>query len=155
MTKAPVTLVQDQQPPVRPAPSKDKWPVLQGRWISSKTEAEAVKEMVAEYSTPASPVWICTRVMQLLGHFYAGELPSIVHEGVSSDWLQELCDLPDWAIDAACRWWVGRDNKKRGKRPLPGDISERAEEIMAGLRIAKTQIERYEKHGDNPPEYLK
>ncbi len=155
MTKAPVTLVQDQQPPVRPAPSKDKWPVLQGRWISSKAEAVAIRKMVADHSTPASPVWICTRAMQLLGHFYAGELPEIVQNGVSSDWLQELADLPDWAIDAACRWWVGRDNKKRAKRPLPGDISQRAFDEMAGIRIAEGTLRRYEKHGDNPPEYLK
>ena len=111
--------------------------------------------MARDLGKPADPVFVSTWVITLLHHYYVGELPEVAQDGIARHWLIELAEYPDWAIDAACTWWVSRNNPKRNKKPLPGDISARAHEEMAPIRTAKLQVERYAKFGDNPPEFLK
>ena len=75
-------------------------------------------------------------------------------QSMGEDWTRELAGYPDWAIENALGWWISRDNKRRGKKPLPGDISEAAHRAAALLIAAKTQIAMYEKYGDNPPSFV-
>jgi len=63
--------------------------------------------------------------------------------------------FPARAIEAAFSWWVGRANRKRGKKPFPGDIGERAQ-IEAGIiAMGRKQVAVYERYGENPPDFLK
>jgi hypothetical protein len=113
-----------------------------------------VQAIVDDLSAPADPQQIAVDVVTLLHHFYVSEIPQAAQDGIADHWLVELEGYPDWAIEAACRWWVSRHNAKR-KKPLPGDISGRAHDIMIPVRTAALQVERYSIYGDDPPSFLK
>lgn len=106
-------------------------------------------------SVPARSEFIAGRVTALLSNYYVAEIPDQIAESVARDWIKELEPYPAWAIDNACRWWGSRENKKRGKKPIWGDIGERCELEMGIVRLAEAQIRFYRKHGDNPPDFLK
>ncbi|WP_306150680.1 hypothetical protein [Roseovarius sp. MMSF_3281] len=67
-------------------------------------------------------------------------------EGIADDWVDELNGLPAWAIQKACQWWIGADNPDRRKRPLPGDISQRARKEMGIIRCAELALERHDQN---------
>ena len=62
--------------------------------------------------------------------------------------------LPGWAIEAACSWWLSRHNPSRRKKPLPGDISERAHLEARIITAGRKQVEWYEKYVDDPPAFI-
>lgn len=126
-------------------------PVLQGRYPTTKTEASEAAEAVHALSVKASSGFIATEVYTLLSHYFVNDLPESVQAKIASQWHRELDGLPAWAIEAACAWWVGRNNDKRGKKPLPGDISARATMEMSPVRFAAKQVEAYQAYGDTPP----
>lgn len=99
--------------------------------------------------------WIAGQVFALLSEYYTAELPASVRDVITARWIKELRDFPAWAIEDACDWWVSRNNRERKRKPVSGDIGARCQEITAPLRAAKTQIERYERYGDNPPSVLR
>ena len=70
---------------------------------------------------------------------------------MAEDWQHELRDYPSWAINAACRWWMGAENEKRRQKPLPGDIASRAHKEMEPLRFADLKLGAFERHGYRAP----
>lgn len=64
-------------------------------------------------------------------------MPDKVMAAIAEDWVQELSDYPEWALQKAFRWWIGRENEKRRQKPVPGDISDRAYVEMSIVRAAK------------------
>jgi hypothetical protein len=130
-------------------------PVLLGRYPSDKAEADRVKAMLPSLSAPAKPQQVAQMVAVLLNMYFVVDQRSEVFKGIASRWLAELEDFPEWAIDRAVTWWIGRDNPKRDRRPMPGDIAARAKREMGHINAARQQIKFFEKYGDNPPDFVK
>ncbi|PHS21752.1 MAG: hypothetical protein COA84_15165 [Robiginitomaculum sp.] len=76
----------------------------------------------------------------MLVHYFAGaDLGNFAHS-IGEDYSHELSIFPSWAITKARRWWLSKENPKRRYKPLPGDLSERAEKEMAFVRIAQKNL---------------
>ena len=130
-------------------------PAFKGRYIASSEEVEATATAIEELEKRPPLEWVAARIYALLHHYFVAEVPLSVQEAIGAQWLGELKDFPAWAIEDACAWWVGRNNSKRGKKPVPGDIGEVCERLTAPLRVARIQIERRQRHGDNPPAFMR
>lgn len=65
------------------------------------------------------------RVASLLDPYFEKDTPQAIREMQARDWADELAEYPQWAIDAAVKWWISADNKDRRKRPMAGDIAAR------------------------------
>lgn len=134
---------------------KTSLPPLLGRYPTSREEADRVAEVLEQIGKPAAPQWIAQRVVKLLTHYFVADVHPEALKGVAADWQRELAGLPEWAIDAACGWWLSRHNPKRRNKPMPGDISERAHKEAAVVDVGRVAIKNYGKYGDNPPAFLK
>ena len=64
---------------------------------------------------------------------------------IADDWHHELRDYPAWAIQNACRWWMGEDNPERKRRPLPGDIGARCRHETREVRFAQHSVQRFDR----------
>lgn len=73
--------------------------------------------------------WLTGRVMVLLSHFYQAETDPAVVRAQAADWFDTLWDVPQFAVEAACRDYL-RSGPRR--RPSPGDIRN-----MAALHLPK------------------
>ena len=134
---------------------KTSLPPLRGQYPTSRDEVERVKAALSDLGQPAPPQWIAQRVVKLLSHYFVADLHPEALKGVAADWQRELSGLPEWAVDAACAWWLSRHNAKRRNKPMPGDISEQAHKEAAIVKIGEKVIENYERYGDSPPAFLK
>lgn len=130
-------------------------PPFNGRYPMSESEADATEDAASRLSVPADRKWIAQRVVCLLTHYFVADFHPSALENVALDWTAELDGYPEWAIEKACQWWVSKGNKKRGKKPLPGDISERAEVEMAPIKAGKYMVSAFRKYGETPPEFLR
>lgn len=129
-------------------------PPLQGRYPTSAEEAERTAAAIQDLEAPAEPAWIAQRAVTLLSHYFVAEQNIGALKAVAADWQRELKGYPDWAIDAACAWWLSRHNPKRRNKPMPGDISDRANTEAAILTIGRKAVENWKKYGGNPPAFL-
>ena len=68
---------------------------------------------------------------------------------VAEDWLTELGELPPWAIQKACRWWMSSSNPDRRKKPLPGDIAAQARRELGPVACAEVALKRFDR--ENAP----
>jgi hypothetical protein len=73
--------------------------------------------------------WLTGRVMVLLSHFYTQETDPAVVRAQAGDWFDTLWDVPQEAIEGACRDYL-RNGPRR--RPSPGDIRN-----LATIRLPK------------------
>lgn len=129
---------------------------MSGRYPSSPEEAEEARKLVARYDVPADAAWIAQRVYRFLAaHYFVPDMAEATAETLATDWIRELNGYPDWAIEDALQWWISRANKKRAKKPVPGDISERAQFAAAMMIAAKRQLEFYDQYKDRPPAFLR
>lgn len=128
---------------------------MRGQYPANNDEYEATMAAVARLGIPASERWIGQRVVVLLTHYFVANSHPDALEAVANDWIRELRGYPEWAIDAACEWWLSRHNSKRHKKPLPGDISARAHIEAAIVSAARSQCQYFERYGNNPPAFLK
>lgn len=126
-----------------------------GRYPTSATEADEAERAAAKLDTKADPEWVAGCVYTLLMEYYVKELPEHVAAMQAKRWFAELKSYPAWAIDAACIWWLSKNNPKRGKKPVPGDISARCDVEVAIIKLARTAADTYRKYGDNPPSWVK
>lgn len=62
---------------------------------------------------------------------------------IAEDWQEELAPYPSWAIGKAVRWWMSAENADRRRKPLPGDIADRAKREAGILKLAKFHAERF------------
>lgn len=109
-------------------------PLLPRESLPDQSEIEAT---IAALSEPANPSWILARIASLLLPYYEKDTPQAVREMEAEDWLTELDDMPQWAIDKAVRWWKGADNPDRRKRPIEGDISGRAKMWVGNVKAVE------------------
>ncbi|KEP68829.1 hypothetical protein DL1_08640 [Thioclava dalianensis] len=93
-----------------------------------------------ELKRPAPTKWITARIATLLTHYFAADIPPQVQEAIAADWVAALRGNPAWAIARACQWWISAENTARRKRPLPGDIEERAAIEMGPVRVAEAVL---------------
>ena len=133
---------------------KGSLPVLRGQYPRDKAEAREAKKAIKALSTPPDELWIGQRVVTLLYHYFVGDLPDGAIEAMAADWVAELSPYPEWAIEAACAWWLSRGNEYRHRKPMPGDISAVAHREAGLLTCATQLLSAYEKYGDRPPSYL-
>lgn len=120
------------------------WPGLLDTPIASTSDRDLLQEAVDRISEPATGKWITGRVASLLSQYYAGNVTDQVMAAIADDWRRELADYPAWAIANAVRWWIGSENTDRRKKPLPGDIAERAKKELGPILIARSAIRRFD-----------
>lgn len=105
---------------------------------------------MAVLSEPADTSWLLARVMSLMLPYYEKQTPQAVREMEAEDWAEALGDYPQWAIDAAVRWWKSDKNPNKNRRPVEGDITARLKVDMRPISNAQWKIEEF----DNPrPKY--
>lgn len=127
------------------------WPDLLHSRIQTEAEAKAIAEAAHSLRTPATRQWIAGRVATLLSQYFASSIPVEMMTAIAEDWDEELRGYPAWAVNAACRWWMGRDNPDHRKKPLPGDIAARAEREVGVVAIAENAVRRFIPNA-KPPE---
>lgn len=69
-----------------------------------------------------SAKWIVARVLALLGHYYQVETDPEIRRLMLADWIEDLADIPQAAIEKAVTEW----RRSSGSRPKPGDIRKLA-----------------------------
>jgi hypothetical protein len=105
-------------------------------------------ETLARLRRTPSDQWVLARIAALLAHFYVSDLPPAVMEAIAGDWKAEMHGIPAWAILRATRWWLSSENKDRRKKPMPGDISERARAEMKLVTYLILACRSYERRED-------
>ena len=115
----------------------------QGSLIESNAASFELRQLVEALSEPATPVQRGKQIATLLAHYYVANMPDGVHDEILSDFAVALREFPAWAIGEARRWWVN-DNPKRHKRPLPGDLADRARLAMRDVYAAQERLKRLE-----------
>lgn len=90
---------------------------------------------------PAPSSWIAGRALSLLSHYFISEEDERVAKAKAKDWGDILSGYPAWAINNAAQWWMSMENPERKRKPLPGDIQERAYKEMMGVRAAETVLQ--------------
>lgn len=140
------TLIGSGRPPhADPALAADilrSSPVFSARLPASTDEADQVDQAIAYLSIPAPRKWIAGRVLTLLSQYFAPNMDEKISAAIADDWCEMLAEYPAWSIANACRWWMGRENQHKHRRPLPGDIQERAWVEMERIRAAKIVLDR-------------
>jgi hypothetical protein len=98
--------------------------------------------MVEYLEKPATRKWIAGRALTLLSQYFAPNMDESVAKAIAEDWCEMLSGYPAWAIANACRWWMGRENPNKARRPLPGDIQDAAHREMEKVRVARIALSR-------------
>lgn len=112
--------------------------------LGSKTERDVLEEAMLKLSTPAPGKWITGRIASLLAQYFQGDISEGMMKSIADDWRHELQEFPAWSIAKAVRWWTGKDNPDRRKKPLPGDIAEQAQKELGPLFVARAAIRRFD-----------
>ena len=133
---------------------RDSLPVFKGRYPADKREADAARRALAQIDVRANRAEIAERVVKMLHHYFIANAPTEAIEAVANDWIAELEEYPLWAIKAACTWWVSRHNPDNARKPVPGQISARAQREAGIIIAAKQQLKMFDKYGENPPKFL-
>ena len=131
------------------------WRDLHNTPLANRNERDALAAQAEALKTPATGKWITGRVATLLAQYFAGNVPPEMIEAIAADWHYELRDFPAWAIANAVRWWMGRDNPHRHRKPLPGDISARARFEMWRVKAAEVAVNNFDRYGPNLPPYMR
>lgn len=97
----------------------------------------ASERAIERLSQPAPRHWISGRVVVTLSHYFVAQQEAAIVKAVADDWADILSDYPAWAIANACKWWISRENEHHHRKPLPGDIQDRAHKEMEAVRAAK------------------
>lgn len=113
--------------------------------IQDKTTYDRVLNDLNWLEAPAREDFTARRVTTLLLHYFVASMPANFHEAVADDWLDELEGYPDWAITAACKWWVGSENKNKHRKPVPGDISAICKKEVGPISIARFALTRFDR----------
>ncbi len=69
---------------------------------------------------------------------------------IAEDWYAELKGQPAWAIQAACRWWMGADNPDRRRKPMPGDIAAQAKREAGITKLAEQRLRHFSATPEQP-----
>jgi len=113
--------------------------------LASKIERDALEEAMNKLYTPAPAKWITGRIASLLAQYFQGDISEGMMKSIADDWYHELKDFPAWSIAKAVRWWIGKDNPDRRKKPMTGDIAERAQKELGPLMVARAAINSFDR----------
>lgn len=102
----------------------------------------ASERAIERLSQPAPRHWISGRVVVTLSHYFVAQQEAAVVKAIADDWADLLSEYPAWAIAKACKWWISRENEHHHRKPLPGDIQDRAHREMGAVRAARMVLER-------------
>lgn len=119
------------------------WQDLLERPIGGTAELMQMRTDILQLQIPTTRRWVAGRVATLMSQYFVSSAGADIMEGIAEDWIAELEDLPSWAIQKACQWWMGHQNPDRRKRPLAGDISLIARKEMGIVRVAEMAVERH------------
>ena len=117
--------------------------------IATVEVREATVTTIKSLSKPAPRAWVQGEVAKTLVHYFAGVIPPNFAKSIGADYDAELAEFPAWAIVKARRWWLSRENEYRNRKPLPGDLSERASLEMGLVRYAEAMVRAFDRNG--PP----
>lgn len=110
--------------------------------VVTETEAVSILTAAKQLRTPATRDWIAGRTATLLSQYFVSSVPEQMMREIAADWHDALRTYPAWAIQNACRWWLGEGNADRKRRPLPGDIAARARHELGVVRLAEGAAKR-------------
>ena len=116
--------------------------VFSARLPASINEVADVYAAIDYLTVPAPRKWVAGRVVTLLSQYFAPNMDESITAAIADDWCAMLADYPAWAIANACRWWMSRENTNKHRRPLPGDIQERAHAELERIRAAQIVLSR-------------
>jgi len=117
-------------------------PAFSGQRCASERDVEVTQRAVDDLSAPAPKRWVQGRVAALLSHYFVASTDACVIEMMAEDWWRILSGNPAWAIANACIWWLGPENEKHDRKPLPGDIAAAVSREMERVRVAKFMVDR-------------
>lgn len=135
----------DHVPPEQMEDITRSWRDLLHTPLTSKTERDALEEAMNKLYTPAPAKWITGRIASLLAQYFQGDISEGMMKSIADDWYHELKDFPAWSIAKAVRWWIGKDNPDRRKKPMTGDIAERAQKELGPLMVARAAINSFDR----------
>ena len=134
----------DHVPPETAEDITRSWPDLLHTQLNSKTDRDLLELAISKLSTPAPRKWITGRIASLLAQYFQGDISEQMMKAIADDWVYEMQEFPAWSIAKAVRWWTGKDNPDRRKKPLPGDIAERAQRELGALAVARLAVRRFD-----------
>lgn len=122
-------------------------PAFSGQQCDSEAEVAETRRAVTALSLEAPKQWVQARVAALLSHYFVAATDLRIIEAMAEDWWRVLKGHPAWAVSNACVWWLGRENPKHDRKPLPGDIAEAVHRETERVRVADWIAQR----GVRPP----
>lgn len=109
-------------------------------------------------SPKPTPEWIIARVISSLGHGFQIDQDPDVRKMILSDWIEDLREIPQVAVEAAFKEW----RRSSRSKPTPFDIRRMALQLVLPdedrlrverLKWAKSWLEKHETiagHMDHP-----
>lgn len=113
---------------------------LPSQQIKTAEELATAISQVTDLTICADTKFIGARAAALLADYPISDQSDQQRLMRAEDWIAELRRFPQWALLRAFRWWTSADNPHRYRRPLEGDIAERAEKEMEPVRIAQKRL---------------
>ncbi len=113
------------------------------RSLACKADRDVMAVEVDRLARPGDLKRLLVHVTLLLSG-YQTNLPEEALRAEVGYWAKAIADLPEWALEAACRWWRSADNPWRHRRPIEGDIVAHARQEMAFLHVARLRIEEFD-----------
>lgn len=123
---------------------RDKRTDLLSQSFADKMERDQVVTALEVASEPASDAVVGREIVTLLNFYFVAALPPAQSAAVAQIWLNIIGNPPEWALNAACVWWLGPDNPKCEKKPVPGEIAARIKVEMEPLRVAQIAVDRHD-----------
>ena len=120
------------------------WPDLLKTPLIGPEESIRLKNAIDLISVPARVDEIATEVVSLIVEYFVKYDREGLARLAADRWQNELEGQPLWAIKKASAWWTSRHNDRRDRKPLPGDISQRAFMEMEIVRFAQRMVDRAE-----------
>lgn len=117
-------------------------PVFSGLRCANDAELADAERAISALSTQAPKTWVQSRIVALLSHYFIASTDARVVEIMAEDWWRVLGGNPAWAIANACVWWLGGENPRHDKKPLPGDIAAAVNREMERVRVGKMMLAR-------------
>ena len=91
-------------------------------------------------TTPADGGKLAVLCAALLEPYYSRDTNKIAKQLEAEMWVEALSVFPFWAVRKAVAWWQSAANASRRKRPIFGDIEEKAQEFMAPINAARIYL---------------
>lgn len=142
MTSLPQTSTIQHATPEQAAQLLTSVPVFKLQQPETEEEKAKAWESINCLSKPAPRSWIASRVYATLAHYFTPDHEADLVKMIADDWADLLKDYPAWAISNACKWWLSRENQHHHRKPLPGDIQEKAHREMEAIRAARLVMAR-------------